>query len=201
MLYLLKSMTFKKLTIIYKQYLVFSSANYRTDETDLETGNWHPATLAIVGGKPFNLFVDPSIDGLVTIKDGKPQISNQKEMNEAQVISFVDSSIDNGNTVFQSSLLVFKGKNLVPANASRPSLDNRRVLATFQDGSYGIIQINKHLKLDELSDFLSKIPGIENAVNLDTGGGNLGGFADKNGHYQLFNDTADYEQAALFYIK
>lgn len=171
--------------------LVFSSANYSINETT-------PATLSIVNGNPYNLYVSSSMDGLVVIRNGRPEVHNARE---EDVFQLAREALSSNGTIFQTHLIVYRGRSIVPENAS-DSKDVRRVLVIFNDGSYGIIHFSEYLDLYELGRILEKIPGINAAVNLDTGGSDVSGYhtADWELHQPLEVDP-ETSTTALIYVK
>lgn len=176
-------------------YALFTSANYSIDET-------RPATATIVDGTAHNLYVAPHVDGIVTIKNGQLAIRNAQE---TDIYAAMEEGLKSGGTLFQSNLLVHHGRNIVPQEGASKDYDVRRVLVTFGDGRYGMIQINEYLNLYELGEVLRKIPGIQSAVNVDTGGSNVAGYRDLDGHYTNLGETDDLGDpvttATVFYIE
>ncbi|MBU0671489.1 MAG: hypothetical protein KJ732_00505 [Candidatus Margulisbacteria bacterium] len=176
-------------------YIVFAAANYSINE-DI------PASLAIVNGQPANLYQSPTMDGLVVIENGRPRIVS---VDDVDVGAIVGQTLSNNGSLFQTNLLIHGGQNIVPDGASTET-DVRRALVTFQDGSYGIVQINEYIDLYEFAGMLSQIPGIREAVNLDTGGSNVGGFVDSSGTYTPFGDgdegfPDDLSSATFFFVR
>ncbi len=64
-------------------------------------------------------------------------------------------------------LLVNNGKIDVTAESST-ARDKRRVLATFDDGTFGLVDFTVPMTLYEVAYFLDQV-GADNAINLDTG--------------------------------
>ncbi len=186
---------------IYQKYILFSSAAYSIRDLNGLFANPKlpncPAALSITNGKPDNLFVSSSLHGIVIIKDGRPLILDAREID---VINIIEDALNSKGTVFQSNLIIHEAKNIVPKEDSSLRKDVRRVLVTFTDGSYGIIQINKHIDLYELGEILAKIPNIKEAVNLDTGGGNMGGYQNNNGKFHLWGYDGIYPPN-IFFVK
>lgn len=160
---------------LMKGDLAFSSASYITfidgKGTDRRAT---PAALSIRDGKADNLRISPTMHGIIMITNGQPQIINQKNMSTEDRLNFVRKALETGGTLFQSNLLVFNGKNIVPENGSSKEVDVRRVLATFADGSFAIISFTESLNIYDLGHVLEKL-GVQAAVNLDTGSWNVGG--------------------------
>ncbi len=178
-----------------KGYRLFAAANYSVNETI-------PATVSIVNGEPSNLYVAPHMDGIVVIRNGKPEIFNA---DRTDIFKVMDETMAQGGTMFQSNLIVHNGTNTVPKDGSSYSADIRRILVTFNDGSYGIVQIDDYIDLYEAGQILTKIPNLVHAVNLDTGGSNVAGYQQEDGSYYHTGETEDYgfpvTSATIVYVK
>ena len=143
-----------------KGRLLFCAANFSFSPK-------FPATATIAAGKSVNLYVDSTMRGIVLLENGSPKILDSRE-NDIHVL--MDRTISSGGTLFQCNLLVKDGMNIVPVQGSSSETSMRRLLVTFNDGSYGIVQIDKCVDLYDAGHVLAKIPGIKNAVNFDAGG-------------------------------
>lgn len=180
---------------VTKGYLAFCAANYSIDGT-------RPATVSIVNGKSFNLYVDPKMNGIVVMKNGKPAILNSKD---TDIYDQMETALISGGTMFQTNLLVRNGKNIVQDAGSSPDKEFRRLLVTFYDGSYGIVQIDKFVDLYDAGTILANIPNIKDAVNFDTGGSNVAGYLRADGqppeNMGEKNALITVTSATMFYIK
>ncbi len=181
-----------------KGYLVFCAANYSSSKVNRPI----PATASIVSGKAHNLYVDATMHGIVVMKNGRPEIFDTREND---IHGLMEKSLVSGGTMFQCNLLVKNGGNIVPAQGSSHEVSLRRVLATFNDGSYSIIQINRYVDLYDAGEILAKIADIKNAVNLDTGGSNVAGYRYGDANYQFIGETRNLigtvTSATMFYVK
>lgn len=176
-------------------YALFAAANYSIDET-------RPATVSIVRGGTQNLYVVPDMDGIVVMRDGKPEILNAR--NE-DIFQLMDDTMDSEGTMFQTNLLIFEGKNIVPEKGTGEDKDQRRLLVTFDDGSYGIVEIHEYVDFYEAAQMVTKIPGLKSAVNLDTGGSDVAGYTTLRGEVVFTGETEDFggdtSTATVFYVK
>jgi hypothetical protein len=173
-----------------RRYLAFSSATGFTGYSD----DAHPAALSIVDGIHSNGYLSPSMDGIVVIENGKVKIYN---VNKTEMAERIARALLSNQSAFQSNLLVDRGENIVSPESSGKR-DQRRILATFMDGTSAIIQLDPYLSLYEAAQIIRNIPGINNAVNLDTGGGNVGGYAGGE-NWQYF--SSGHTAHTVFYYK
>jgi hypothetical protein len=180
---------------VQKGFLAFCAANYSIDGT-------RPATATIMNGDPRNLYVDPKMNGIVVMKNGKPTILNSKD---ADIYDQMENALISKGTMFQSNLLIRNGKNIVQAAGSSTDKEIRRLLVTFYDNSYGIVQINENVDLYEAGEILEKLPNIKDAVNFDTGGSNVAGYLRADGkpaeNTGEKNTIIKVTSATMFYIK
>jgi|GEM_PF-2891183 len=189
-----------------RNYLVFASANYTSIKNT-------PATLSIKGGKPHNLYLSPDMHGLVIIKNGRPKIINIKKVNQdgavevdyAKVQEATETALAEGGTVFQTNLIVYNGQSIVPPAGSEKR-DVRRALVIFDDGSFGIVNFSESITLYELSKLLesTQVEGkqVATAVNLDTGGCNVGGYRVKTSpEPRNWGNNTKVETSTLLFIR
>ena len=137
----------------------------------------YPSMLSVAEGQPHNLFIDPNADGLVVFEGGGFTIVHADEIN---VVALLGETLGSKRSIFQSNLLIYKGENLVQAGSSSER-GVRRLLVSFTDGSHGIVNVEEYVTLSEAALIAAKIPKIESAVNLDTGGGNVAGVMGDDG--------------------
>ncbi|MFA5839410.1 MAG: hypothetical protein WC890_01985 [Candidatus Margulisiibacteriota bacterium] len=170
-------------------WIVFSSANYSVTVGNYPNCTTVPGTISIRDGIPSNLYPSSST-GAVVIRNGVPEIL---QANPDEMVALAAEAMSSGGTMFQSHLLVHNGESIVPTS-SDTDRDVRRVLITLDSGGFALVQIDEFITLYELSKIIEKIPNIKEAVNLDTGGGNVGGYRtidQSNGQYTPFGDGSE----------
>ncbi|MFH1386954.1 MAG: phosphodiester glycosidase family protein [bacterium] len=161
--------------------LLYCSGPYFTDRD-------HPVGFSAINGAFVNKLVNDEMGGLVMISPAGLKISPISDpttnLTSTEGLNQLTKRVKAGNlSVFQGHLLLHQGVEII-SNNSKPSRESRRLLANFNDGRFGIIDIEEKVTLYEAAVFARKL-GATEAVNLDTGGFNKGGYKTLDGFEKL----------------
>ena len=159
----------------HNNFIAFGSGTYVSDPKNLST----PVGFAVNEGKEINTYLDRNNHAIVVINGGQLSVYDYKETpwgdltGTRSMTSFLHFYRDQHSSVFQSHLLIHKGKSQVGTN-SNAEIQSRRILITLYDNDAALIYFDSPLTLYEAAHILKQIPGIGSAVNLDTGINNCG---------------------------
>ncbi|MCB0357153.1 MAG: hypothetical protein KDD40_09105, partial [Bdellovibrionales bacterium] len=168
-----------------------------------------PSQLAIINGEINNWFVSDRQKGLAIIdnasgklrvvnidsfvvEDGSKKYTLQilKRFNDFKFFLYWVKKYN--LDVFQSHLLVDKGANRIDKTWEQRN-DKRRVLVTFENGEFGLIDFEAYISLHEAACLSLKVKGVVSVVNLDTGMYDIATFENQNGVLVEFG-TPDSEK-------
>ncbi|MBI4197394.1 MAG: hypothetical protein HY539_06170 [Deltaproteobacteria bacterium] len=166
-----------------------------------------PAFLSMNDGRAESYFLSDKVDGLaIALASGAFLLSDldqftlpdshqrlQIDLNAVDFFRFDDWCRDQKCDAFQSHLLVHEGENRVDRSTSRSTTANRRLLVTFKDGSFGLVDFPGHLTLYETAYLALKIPGLRSAINLDTGNYDTANYQLPSGEVVKFAENYEFD--------
>jgi hypothetical protein len=150
------------------------------------TGNLKPVGFAARQGKTVNWLLSEDKDALVVVRNNKLTILDSRNLKLSEIskispnqdklldirndakdyYTFIDELKKQKATVVSSTLLA---KDSKIEKLSISGNDRRRLLLTFNDGRFGMIDFKERITLKQATQMALKIPGVKDVVNADTG--------------------------------